>query len=94
MRFFLFEVTETEISDPINAIDNKNSSSDAFISDMLIETFGLTPVLAALVNQKCEQTKFPSIIARAKFSPLFKNGCTCDISYPFKSSSVKILRRH
>ena len=39
------------LSDPINAIDNKNSSGDDFIRNMLVETFGLTPVLAALFNQ-------------------------------------------
>ena len=65
---FLFEVTE-EISDLINSIDNKNSSDDNFISNVIVKTFNreLSPLLAALVNQSFKQGKFPSNLSRAKF---------------------------
>ena len=44
---FLIEVTEKEISDLINSIDNKNSSGVDFISNVIVKTFNieLSPLL-------------------------------------------------
>ena len=79
---FLFEVTEKEISDLIESIDNKNSSDDDFIRNVIVKTFKqeLSPLLAALVNQSFKQDKFSSHLLRAKLFPLFKNGCKSDIN--------------
>ena len=92
---FLFEVTEKEISDLINSIDNKNSSDDNFISNVIVKTFNreLSPLLAAHVNQSFKQGKFPSNLSRAKVFPLFKSGCKSDINNYRPISLLKVFSK-
>ena len=92
---FLFEVTEKQISDLINSIDNKNSSDDNFICNVIVKTFNreLAPLLAALVNQSLKQGKFPSSLSRAKVFPLFKSGYKSDINNCRPISLLKVFSK-
>ena len=92
---FKFEVTEKEISDLINSIDNKNSSDDNFISNVIAKTFNreLSPLLAALVNQSLKQGKFPSNWLHAKVFPLFKSGCKSDNNNYRPISLLKVFSK-
>lgn len=73
---FMHPTDEFEVTDIINQLDNKSSSGDDDISNLILKasTPVIVPYLVHLINLSIKEGTFPSILAKAKVFPLHKDG--------------------
>ena len=81
---FLYDVSESEIKSIIDKLDNKSSSGDDYISNLIINASSdaVIPYLTYLVNLSFQNGEFPEELRKAKVLPLHKDGPkTCENNY-------------
>ena len=73
---YLFPATVQEILEIIQILENKFSSGDDYISNLIINTANtiIAPYLNCLINRFMNQGVFPDKLKNAKVIPLFKEG--------------------
>ena len=73
---FLYQVTELEVEQIINKRDNKSSSGDDNINNILVKlsVSATVPYLTLLINKSFSQGIFPDKLKRAKVIPMHKSG--------------------
>ena len=73
---FLYPVTECEVQKIIDNLDNKSSSGDDNINNILVKLSApaTIPYLASLINNSFIQGIFPDRLKRAKVIPMHKRG--------------------
>ena len=77
---FLYQVTELEVEQIINKLDNKSSSGDDNINNILVKlsVSATVPYLTLLINKSFSQGVFPDKLKRAKVIPMHKSGSRVD----------------
>ena len=77
---FLYQVTELEVEQIINKLDNKSSSGDDNINNILVKlsVSATVPYLTLLINKSFSQGIFPNKLKRAKVIPMHKSGSRVD----------------
>ena len=89
---FLFPANDQEILDIIQNLENKSSSGDDYISNLIIKSASkiIAPYLTGLVNKSMNQGVFPDKLKNAKVIPLFKEGSKTDVNNYRPISLLKI----
>ena len=89
---FLFPANEQEILEIIQNLENKSSSGDDYISNLIIKSAStiIAPYLTGLVNKSMNQGVFPDKLKNAKVIPLFKEGSKTDVNNYRPISLLKI----
>ena len=79
---YLVPATEQEILEIIQNLENKSSSGDDYISNLIIKTAStiIAPYLTYLINKSMNQGVFPDKLKKAKAIPLFKEGSKTDVN--------------
>ena len=79
---YLFAATEQEVLEIIENLENKCSSGDDYVSNLIIKSAGtiITPYLTCLINKSMNQGVFPDKLKKAKVIPLFKEGSKSDVN--------------
>ena len=79
---YLVPATEQEILEIIQNLENKSSSGDDYISNLIIKTACTTiaSYLTYLINKSMNQGVFPDTLKKAKVIPLFKEGSKTDVN--------------
>ena len=77
---YLFESYESEVIEIKNSLDNKTSSCQDEICNVLVKTIGQTvaPLLTYLINLSFKKGKFPGELKKAKVLHLHKEGDKTD----------------
>ena len=89
---FLFPANDQEILEIIQNLENKSSSGDDYISNLIIKSAStiIAPYLTGLVNKSMNQGVFPDKLKNAKVIPLFKEGSKTDVNNYRPISLLKI----
>ena len=79
---YLFPTTEQEILEIIQNLENKSSSGDDYISNLIVKSANtvIAPYLTCLINKSMDQGVFPDKLKKAKVIPLFKEGSKTDVN--------------
>ena len=76
MSLFLYKASNIEISKIIDQLDNKSSSGDDNISNLVVKQskIEIVPILTFLINKSFRDGVFPEALKKAEVLPLFKEG--------------------
>ena len=76
MSLFLYKASNIEISKIIDQLDNKSSSGDDNISNLVVKRskIEIVPILIFLINKSFRDGVFPEALKKAEVLPLFKEG--------------------
>ena len=79
---YLVPATEQEILEFIQNLENKYSSGDVYMSNLIIKTAStiIAPYLTYLINKSMNQGVFPDKLKKAKVIPLFKERSKTDVN--------------
>ena len=71
---FLFKVTEPEIHQIISQLDDKSTSGDDYVSNLIVKSSknAVAPLLTILINASFSKGVFPSELRKAKIVPIHK----------------------
>ena len=76
MSLFHYKASNIEISKIIDQLDNKSSSGDDNISNLVVKQskIEIVPILTFLINKSFRDGVFPEALKKAEVLPLFKEG--------------------